>query len=78
MARKFRPIFRLVTLFTANFYSGSRSRIEKTSRSGTIFFSIICNFESRFLNTYAFLNICPTHSDLGRGKPFFEHRAFVI
>ena len=45
---------------------------------GPLFFSIICIFEDRFLDTFAFFEIRWGQSDLGRGKRFFEHRVFVI
>ena len=37
-------LLRLVTLFTANFYSGGRSRIEKTSGPGTTIFEAFLLF----------------------------------
>ena len=45
---------------------------------GPLVFSIICIFEGRFLDTFAFFAISIIQSDLGRGKGFFEHRVFVI
>ena len=38
---------------------------------GPLFFSIICIFEDRFLDTLAFFEISAPQSDLVRGKPFF-------
>ena len=45
---------------------------------GPLVFSIICIFEHRFLDTFAFFEIRWGQSDLGRGELFFEHRFFVI
>ena len=45
--------------------------LRKQAVLGPLCWSMICMFERLFLDTFAFFKICPTQSDLGRGKPFF-------